>query len=125
VAYTGTHDNNTAVGWWNGEAKDYERKCMQEYIGSNVVQPHWEMIRLGMRSVAYMFVMPLQDVLGLGAETRMNTPGIEAGNWGWRFTPDVLQHSSRETLLYLTRLYSRHPDNWKRAEPEDLEVEEA
>jgi 4-alpha-glucanotransferase len=125
VAYTGTHDNNTAVGWWNGEATNEQRQCMTEYIGSNIQQPNWEMIRIGMRSVAHTFIMPLQDVLGYGADTRMNTPGAPSGNWGWRFTPDALQHPAHGTLTYLTKLYSRAPKKGEDQPLLELEVEDA
>ncbi|MFN8373877.1 MAG: 4-alpha-glucanotransferase [Anaerolineae bacterium] len=125
VAYTGTHDNNTVVGWWNGEASEGNRQCMTEYVGSNITQPNWEMIRLGMRSVAHTFIMPLQDVLGYGADTRMNTPGAPSGNWGWRFTPDGLRHPAHGTLKYLTNLYSRAPRTEPVAALEELEAEEA
>jgi 4-alpha-glucanotransferase len=124
VAYTGTHDNNTTVGWWNGEATNEMRQCMSEYIGSAIHQPNWEMIRLGMRSAAHTFIMPLQDVLGYGADARMNLPGAESGNWGWRFTPDALKHPARGTLAYLTKLYSRAPKKAAVEEAEEPEVEE-
>jgi 4-alpha-glucanotransferase len=110
VAYTGTHDNNTAVGWWqSGEATSREKAFFQEYIGHEISEPHWAMIRMGMMSVAHTFVMPLQDVWGLGAEARMNMPGREAGNWGWRFTADWLNHPAHQRLAEITKLYSRVP----------------
>lgn len=118
VAYSGTHDNNTAVGWWQGEAKEGERECFKQYINGDVYQPNWEMIRLGMSSVAHTFVMPLQDVLGLGASTRMNTPGKESGNWSWRCSPEAFTHHSKATLTHFTRLYSRAPKQPKAGQPE-------
>jgi len=121
VVYTGTHDNNTTVGWWrSGEADEYSRQCMCGYLNRNeksIVEPHWELIRLGMMSVAHTFIIPLQDVLGYGADTRMNTPGRSAGNWSWRFEAKELDNPIRERLLGLTQLYSRAPE-------EDEEVKE-
>lgn len=112
VAYTGTHDNNTTVGWWqSGEATEGMRECMTEYIGHEVTEPNWDLIRLGMMSVAHTLVVPLQDVFGFGADTRMNTPGRESGNWGWRFTPEWLQHPSKDRLAAMTQLYSRWPES--------------
>lgn len=110
VVYSGTHDNNTTLGWWQtGEASEGMRRHLQAYIGHEVREPHWDLIRLGMNSVAHTFVAPLQDVLGFGADTRMNTPGKPAGNWTWRFGAKWLDHSSRERLLEHTKLGGRLP----------------
>ncbi len=120
VVYTGTHDNNTTVGWWqSGEATPDMRQCMRQYVGHEITEPNWDLIRLGMMSVAHTFVTPLQDVFGFGEDTRMNLPGREGGNWGWRFTPEWLEHPAQERLAAMTRLYSRWP------ETEDEEEEEA
>ncbi|MBC7810390.1 MAG: 4-alpha-glucanotransferase, partial [Burkholderiales bacterium] len=114
VVYTGTHDNNTTVGWWrSGEADEYSRQCMCGYLNRNeksIVEPHWELIRLGMMSVAHTFIIPMQDILGYGADTRMNTPGRSAGNWSWRFEAKELDNPIRERLAGLTQLYSRAPE---------------
>jgi 4-alpha-glucanotransferase len=111
IVYTGTHDNNTTVGWWqSGEATPDMRECLREYVGHEINEPNWDLIRLGMMSVAHTFVTPLQDVFGFGEDTRMNLPGREYGNWGWRFTPDWLQHPSHERLATMTRLYARWPE---------------
>jgi 4-alpha-glucanotransferase len=111
VAYTGTHDNNTTVGWWNSdEVSDNARDFVAAYLDREIVEPHWSLIRLGMMSSAHTFVMPLQDVIGYGAEARMNTPGKQQGNWGWRFTPDVLDDPVKDRLAHLTWLYKRRPD---------------
>jgi len=114
VVYTGTHDNNTTVGWWQtGEADPQSRQFLQEYIGHQVGEINWELIRLGMASVAHTFITPMQDVWGFGMDTRMNMPGREAGNWGWRFTPEWLNNPLRERLAYMTRLYGRWPQEQK------------
>lgn len=110
VVYTGTHDNNTTVGWWLGDEASHDiRRFLPEYLGHSVTEINWDLIRLGMMSVAHTFVVPMQDVLGFGEDARMNTPGKESGNWGWRFTADWLNHHARERLAYLTRLYARWP----------------
>ncbi|MBC8098819.1 MAG: 4-alpha-glucanotransferase [Armatimonadetes bacterium] len=109
VAYTGTHDNNTTLGWWQGEGSAGEKQFFTTYVGREITEPHWELIRLGMQSVAHTFIVPLQDVLGFGAETRMNTPGREQGNWGWRFTAEWLNHPTKERLKHLTHIYGRNP----------------
>lgn len=120
VVYSGTHDNNTTVGWWmSGEAGEDIKRFLPEYIGRGVQEIQWDLIRLGMASVAHTFVAPMQDVLGFGADARMNTPGRESGNWGWRFTAEWLNHPARERLAYLTKLYGR----WPKAEEEDAEAE--
>jgi 4-alpha-glucanotransferase len=109
VAYTGTHDNNTTNGWYHHEATQDQRQCFENYVGSRINQANWEMIRLGMKSVAHTFIMPMQDILGYGAETRMNTPGAPSGNWSWRTTLDAIHGESKGALKYLTHLYSRAP----------------
>jgi 4-alpha-glucanotransferase len=112
VVYTGTHDNNTTVGWWqSGEATPDIREYLQEYIGHPVKEGNWELMRVGMASVAHTFVTPMQDILGFGMDTRMNTPGRESGNWGWRFTADWLGHPARERLAHMTRIFGRWPSD--------------
>ncbi|MCA9902670.1 MAG: 4-alpha-glucanotransferase, partial [Anaerolineae bacterium] len=110
IVYTGTHDNNTTVGWWNGnEASQAIKEHVGRYVGHYVTEINWEMIRLAMGSVARMCVLPLQDLLGLGAEARMNTPGVESGNWAWRMTEDQFNWLPRERLRDLTHFYARNP----------------
>lgn len=110
IVYTGTHDNNTMLGWWEHESSDAERDFLRRYVGkSDIAEPNWEVIRLGMMSVAHTLIMPLQDLLGLGAEARMNTPGTSSGNWTWRVTPDGLDGDWRARLAEMTRLYGRWP----------------
>jgi 4-alpha-glucanotransferase len=110
IVYTGTHDNNTTRGWWRGETTKAMRLCVQRYAGHRIKQGiHWEMIRIGMSSVGHTFIAPMQDVLGLDEESRMNTPGKPSGNWSWRFTADALEHPSKARLARLTQFYSRWP----------------
>ena len=111
VVYSGTHDNNTTLGWWmSGEATPDIQSYLQEYIGHEVYEPHWELIRVGMKSVGHTFVTPLQDVLGFGEDTRMNIPGQAGGNWGWRFTADWLDDPAHDRLAHYTRIFGRWPE---------------
>lgn len=110
VVYSGTHDNNTTVGWWQNEADDGTRHFISQYLHRDIQDIHWTLIQTGMGSVGHTFIAPLQDVLGLGAEARMNTPGQPAGNWAWRFRPEQLRDDLRDRLAYLTWLYMRKPD---------------
>jgi 4-alpha-glucanotransferase len=85
VVYSGTHDNDTALGWWRN-ARENERAFAGTYLACGEHDVHWAMIRAASNSVAAMALFPMQDVLGLGSEHRMNTPGTLGGrNWAWRF----------------------------------------
>ena len=115
-AYTGTHDNDTAVGWWTGGIGDStrteqgvreERDFAFKYLDAEGREIHWAMIRALLASVADTAVFPLQDVLGLGNEARMNVPGRPSGNWRWRFKADALADPIRERLRELTVIYGR------------------
>lgn len=108
VAYTGTHDNDTSLGWFRS-APAKERSFAQRYLGRDGEDFAWDLIRAAMSSVADTVVIPLQDVFALGSEARMNYPGRAAGNWGWRFTPDMIQGRHSERLRDMTALYSREP----------------
>ncbi|HEU4556561.1 MAG TPA: 4-alpha-glucanotransferase [Longimicrobium sp.] len=94
VAYTGTHDNNTALGWYRDEASPRARAALSALAGGGGGEPNWAMIEVVLASHADLAIVPLQDVLGLGTEGRMNTPGSSSGDWLWRFregalTPDL------------------------------------
>jgi 4-alpha-glucanotransferase len=108
LVYTGTHDNDTAVGWWQ-RSSAHERQLFYRYVvGYAAGEPiNWVLIRLAMAAVSDLAIIPLQDVLGLDNSGRMNVPGIAAGNWGWRYTAESLESQLAEKLLDLTRLYSR------------------
>jgi 4-alpha-glucanotransferase len=110
VVYTGTHDNNTTVGWWLGETDDQTRNFLRDYIAREVGEINWDLIRLAMSSSAHTAIFPLQDLMGKGAEARMNTPGKQGGNWAWRFRAEELQNDVRNRLAHLTWLYQRRPD---------------
>lgn len=115
VAYTGTHDNDTAVGWFHeqGSAQrskeqcDLERRAALDYLGTSGREIHWEMIRAVFASVANLAVVPLQDVLGLGSAARMNLPGTLTGNWEWRLRDGQPGAAEQERLRELARVYGR------------------
>ncbi len=113
IVYTGTHDNNTSVGWFNdgtdGDATPAAREHFLRYIDRDyrTVEPSWDMIRLALASVAHTCVVPLQDVMALDGRARMNRPSTQSGNWMWRFTPDMLTATLSARLGALTALYGR------------------
>ncbi len=117
VAYTGTHDNDTTVGWFSsvaGEgstrtAKQIERErgfCL-EYLKTDGNEIHWDFTRALLASVANTAIVPLQDLLGLGTEARMNLPNTTAGNWAWRFKANALTNEIAARLGKLTEVYGR------------------
>ncbi|TYQ29472.1 4-alpha-glucanotransferase [Pseudanabaena sp. UWO311] len=109
AVYTGTHDNDTAVGWWQ-RASRYEKELFYKYIvGFAAGEPiNWVLIRIAMAAVSVIAIVPLQDVLGLDNSGRMNTPGTATGNWGWRYSdPNLLNQDLSDRLLEITQLYSR------------------
>lgn len=110
IVYTGTHDNNTTRGWWESEVSEQTRAFVKDYLGQEIYDIVWTLARVGMRSSGQVFIMPMQDVLGLGAEGRMNTPGKPSGNWTWRFGADAFEHPGKDALLHITRLFQRHPE---------------
>lgn len=106
VVYTGTHDNNTTVGWY-AESSDVVRWRACEYLGADEGTYLERMLRMAYASAANMCVIPLQDILGLGAEHRMNTPGRPDHNWTWRFTWDMADRGRLDMCASLTKVYSR------------------
>jgi 4-alpha-glucanotransferase len=98
VAYTGTHDNATLVEWWLG-ADPLVHAQVRRLGPIRPDREHWDLIELTLASAARMAVVPLQDVLGLGAEARMNTPGVGPGNWGWRVDGHALEDTGPRQLL--------------------------
>jgi len=109
VYYTGTHDNNTVRGFFETEASPETWRRAHDYIGRNVPLEEMprEFMRLVMMSTASMAIFPLQDVLGLGASARMNTPGTAVGNWRWRFEPSPQSDDAFTLCRHMTRLYGR------------------
>jgi 4-alpha-glucanotransferase len=108
VVYTGTHDNDTSRGWFSAVSPE-EKSFAQRYLGRTGEDFAWDLIRTAMSSVADTVVVPLQDVLDLGSEARMNFPGRPAGNWKWRFTWDRLGDEHRDRLREMVELYGREP----------------
>lgn len=106
VVYTGTHDNDTSIGWYKS-ATERERAFVRKYIGTEGKEIHWDLIRLASQSVADMALYPMQDVLGLGTEARMNLPGKSLGNWEWRFAWDQVGPEHAARLYELTALFKR------------------
>lgn len=108
VVYTGTHDNNTTLGWYREEVGDHPEilKQLARYVPSGA-DIAWEMIRLAWHTEARLAVVPFQDVLSLGSAARMNTPGQESGNWRWRFSSDQLTETLQKRLAELTKRAGR------------------
>ncbi len=112
VVYTGTHDNDTAVGWFWSKAGmnstrtqeeiERERRNVLHYVRTDGSEIHWDMIALACKSKANTAMYPLQDLLGLGSEARMNVPGVEGGNWRWRFTWDQLTPEIMQRMYDIT-----------------------
>ena len=109
VVYTGTHDNDTMVGWWNSSATEQERRDVRSYLGPLDDGVHWGFVRAAQASVARMCIIPMQDVLGLGSEARMNVPSRTHGNWGWRYPTGVLGRDLAERLATLADVTDRVP----------------
>ena len=117
VVYTGTHDNDTTVGWWNSDVggdstrslEDIEKEqaFARRYLNTDGHEMHWTLMRAALASVAATVLIPMQDILGLGNEARMNLPGRQAGNWKFRFTWEQLTPDIATRLRDLTRLYDR------------------
>jgi len=105
VAYTGTHDNNTICGWLENEASETEKENILKYLGKKVIskQINWEFIRLIMNSSANTAIFPLQDILGLGQQARMNFPSKPQGNWSWRVLRNQLSPAASKRLLRFTQ----------------------
>lgn len=109
VVYTGTHDNNTTRGWFENDLAEEDRARVSAYLGRRVTDTdvHWALVRAAMMSVADTAMIPLQDVLGLGSEGRMNQPAVPRGNWEWRVHPEALTEDLAAKLSEMTFLYGR------------------
>jgi 4-alpha-glucanotransferase len=106
VVYTGTHDNNTTLAWYEGLDSDSQDYICQ-YLGKEKPDMPWTLIRTALASVANLAIIPMQDILGLGKGYRMNTPGTTENNWAWRFDWPQIQDSLIQDLRHLNKLYSR------------------
>lgn len=111
VCYTGTHDNDTAAGWY-AHAGEKERAFAERYLGvSGPEEMRKALLRAGQGSVAELFVAQMQDYLGLGSESRINVPGVAGGNWRWRLLPGQASPELAEEIRALTFLYGRCPSS--------------
>jgi 4-alpha-glucanotransferase len=109
VVYTGTHDNNTTLGWFMGnklseETRNRIRKYLNSYDDNHIST---ELIRLAMSSIAVLSIVPMQDILGFGEDCRMNRPGTQSGNWRWRCAPNFFNNEIAHRLLNMTIFYNR------------------
>ena len=111
VCYTGTHDNDTTVGWYQNATPQSQDKA-RRYLSCDGSNIHWDMIRLAMGSVARYVIFPLQDVLGLDSNHRMNVPGVGIGNWSWRFKENDIQYWMPDYLKDLSKVF------WRNQKPE-------
>jgi 4-alpha-glucanotransferase len=126
IVYTGTHDNDTSVGWFTstnvqatlsaGQIKT-ERALALQYLGTDGRAFHWDLIRLAFSSVADVAIVPMQDLLGLDSSARMNIPGKAAGNWAWRYRAAQLTRQLKDRLSRMTALYGR----WNGPIPEEYD----
>ena len=111
VVYTGTHDNDTTVGWFlSDKLDDRTRHTVQQICNRDLHDGsaiHHNLNHLALSSVSSLAIMPLQDVLGFGSDCRMNSPGVPEGNWRWRCAADFLTREVRSHLHYLTDLFNR------------------
>jgi len=117
VCYTGTHDNDTTVGWFRGDDKTdstrsenekiTERKAVLAHVKTDGSQIHWDLMQLALMSSANLAVIPLQDIMGLGSEARMNVPGRPSDNWRWRFRWEQLLPESRQQIRDLCKEANR------------------
>ena len=107
VVYTGTHDNDTVLGWYP-TLKRKDRKFLRDYLGiKRTGNLNWELIRLGMSSVAETCIIPIQDVIGLGSEGRMNTPSTLGYNWQWRLLKGQCTEEMAQKLNRMVKVYGR------------------
>lgn len=110
VVYSGTHDNDTSVGWYQNSSTQKERDFVRRYCETDGSEINWDLIRLAMFSVCHTAIFPLQDIMGLGSEARMNYPGEARGNWAWRFTWEQVHDYNSERLADQTWLSGRSPE---------------
>ena len=109
IVYTGTHDNNTTLGWFMGnKLSDETRNRIRKYINSyDDTHIATELTRLAMSSIADLAIIPMQDILGFGEDCRMNRPGTQSGNWRWRCAPNFINDEVSQRLLEMTTFYNR------------------
>ncbi len=118
VVYTGTHDNDTSRGWYEHSANEHERDFFRRYLRTDGHDAAWRLIDAAWCSVAYRALAPLQDLLNLSSEARMNLPGRADGNWTWRFVPEQITGYLVDRLLETTTIYGRDPKLYAGKDPE-------
>lgn len=118
IVYSGTHDNDTSWGWYRTTATDKERDFFRRYFRTDGHDAAWTLINGAFSSVANTAIVPLQDVLNLGGEARMNLPGRASGNWAWRFVPEQLTGHVADRLIDVTTIYGRDPKIYEGKGPE-------
>ena len=109
VCYTGTHDNDTTLGWWQ-KATDSERATLETYVGPVALSPVWALMRASSASVAEIAIVPAQDLLMLGSEARMNTPAVAGGNWSWRAPENAWTENISRGMADLVEVTDRDND---------------
>jgi len=110
VLYTGTHDNDTSLGWYQSSSESAQ-SFFRSYLGVDGSTPGWDMLRHAYRSVSQLVIIPAQDLLSLGGDARFNTPGEASGNWNWRMSHaqfEVLRKHSTNYLKDQANLAGRH-----------------
>ncbi len=106
VVYTGTHDNDTTLSWFNS-LNDHDKKGIYEYLGNMQESMPWALIRCALASTANLAVVPMQDIMSLGHGSRMNTPGVSDGNWSWRFQWSQIDDAVAKRFRNLVKMYGR------------------
>jgi len=119
VIYSGTHDNDTTLGWWSSLSAK-ERRAVVGLVGPCEDGPNWGLIRLAQSSPANLSVVPLQDVLGLGSEARLNTPSTHTGNYHWRFHAGALKPELAAKLAAIAEITDRLPEPMPVPPPEEF-----
>jgi 4-alpha-glucanotransferase len=106
VVYTGTHDNDTTLGWYQ-KCSQATKQRIADYVGHDLHDPAWDFIRMALASVCRTAIVPMQDLLALDSSSRMNQPSVAGGNWSWRMSADYASQESAARLAHLTKLYQR------------------
>jgi len=120
VVYPGTHDNQTTAGWFQSISEE-SRRQVQTYLGADGSDIAWDLARLSLESVADVAILPLQDIMRLGDEARMNTPGVTVGNWRWRYMEHQLHGGLAAGLAELTQSYGRTPGVESKFDPDPFD----
>ncbi|MBV8085269.1 MAG: 4-alpha-glucanotransferase [Chloroflexi bacterium] len=118
IVYTGTHDNDTTRGWYDNQPEE-TKDIVRRYLARDLHEPAWDLMRLASASVAQAAIFPVQDLLSLGNEARLNFPGTPDGNWAWRLAPGALTNDLAGRLHDLTALYGRLPQSPREPEVVD------